>query len=114
LRNQPGKTSLKLDARLLEAEAHSASSRWKHIEDLTHRELALLLATRVSDHAQTPQQLAMNAECHYEDALPVLKRLAERGIVEPIENWDGSTVLVFSPCDYAQAVYDEIYGPLEI
>jgi hypothetical protein len=37
LRNQPCNKSLKPDARRMDAEAHSAISRWKHIADMLAR-----------------------------------------------------------------------------
>lgn len=84
------------------------------LENLSHQELALLQATKASENAQTLQELAMNAETYPESAKPVVASLVDRGILEPYEQeWDNATHYMYAGNNYAQAVYDALYGPLE-
>lgn len=84
------------------------------LESLSNQELALLQATKASENAQTLQELATNAETYPAQATTAISSLVQRGILEPYEQeWNGTTRYMYAGNDYAQAVYDELYGPLE-
>lgn len=82
------------------------------LENLSDQELALLQATKASENAQSALELAANAETYPHAAMPALASLVERNILEPYEQWDGSTRYMYAPNGYAQGVYDALYGPL--
>ena len=84
------------------------------LRNLSDQELALLQATKASENAQTADELATNAETYPALAEPALASLVQRDILEPYEqDWDNTTHYMYAGNDYAQAVYDALYGPLE-
>jgi hypothetical protein len=84
------------------------------LANLSGQEIAILQATKASENAQTLPELATNAEAYPECAQTALASLVERGILEPY-GWDGSPRwYAYAGNDYAQAVYDALYGPLEL
>ncbi len=76
------------------------------VDELTQQELAILLATRCSDYAQSESQLARNVETP--SVQDTLDTIVEKGILQPFEGYttDGrlSTLYGYSDNDYAQAV----------
>lgn len=83
------------------------------LERLSNQEIAILLATKASENAQTLQELAMNVEIYPESVKPVLALLARKGILEPYKDWDGTIRYLYPDNDYAQSVYNELYGSLK-
>jgi hypothetical protein len=83
------------------------------LDALTPREVAILQATKASDNAQTATQLAANAEAPLAQAQDTIALLTARNILTRLEQWDYSIAYGFGDNDYAQAIYDELYGPLE-
>lgn len=84
------------------------------LRNLSDQELALLQATKASECAQTADELATNAETYPALAEPALASLVERGILQPdYQDWDDTTHYMYAGNDYAQSVYDALYGPLK-
>lgn len=84
------------------------------LDHLSDQEIAILQATKASESAMTVEELARNAETSVGNAQKTLDLLVAKKILQPdYQEWDG-TIHYYFPwdSDYAQAVYDEIYGPL--
>lgn len=84
------------------------------LENLTQQEIAILLATQYSECVQTAEELAQDCETNTENAQKTIDALVKRNILEPSEQWNGSIGYSFADNEYAQSVYDEIYGPLAL
>lgn len=80
------------------------------LDDLSAQEVALLLATKASENAQSLVELAQNAEAPIASAASAVDALVDREILEEIDSHDGIRY-GFAGNDVAQSVYDEIYGP---
>lgn len=78
------------------------------LESLSDQEIAILLATKASENAQSLQELAMNVETHPESVKPFLGLLVRKGILEPYKDWNGTIRYVYPDNDYAQSLYDEL------
>lgn len=78
------------------------------MENLTDQEIALLLATRTTDNAMSLSELAATAETSVDNAANTLALLTGKGILEPIEAFNG---IVYGYCesDAAQAAYEDIH-----
>ena len=86
-------------------------------ENFTKAEVELLNATKASEHAQT--LFALRKHANYMEigrASRAMNRLITKGVLKPMENWDGTDVFGFGESDFAQAVYCEIYQvpPVEV
>jgi hypothetical protein len=85
------------------------------LASLTNQEIAILQATKASEKAQTAEELATNAEIYPAQATPAISSLVQRSILESYEQeWDSTMRYMYAGNDYAQAVYDALYGPLEL
>jgi hypothetical protein len=82
----------------------------------THAELGLLYATRASENAQTLEALRKRAKRTTSEATQAMDNLVKKGVLEPKENWDGTTVYGYQGNAFAQAVYCKIYqvDPIEL
>jgi hypothetical protein len=82
----------------------------------TRAEMGLLYATKASESAQTLEVLQKRAKRTPQEAAQALSKLMSKGILEPIQNWDGTTVYGYQGSAFAQAVYCEIYrvDPIEL
>lgn len=80
----------------------------KNVE-LSNQELAVLLATRESENAQSVAELAGHTEQYPEDIMPALDGLVERDILAPIEAWHGGTVYIYTDTPISESIYCEIH-----
>jgi hypothetical protein len=76
---------------------------------LTDQEMAILLATRESENAQTAHDLAQRAECRDSQAQETIDGLVRQSILRQIESYDDRVVYGYGMSDLAQAVYCEIH-----
>lgn len=76
--------------------------------NLTDQEIALLLATRTSENALSLPALAATVSTSIDNAANTLALLTEKGILRPIESYDG-IVYGYADNDAAQAVYKGIH-----
>jgi hypothetical protein len=81
---------------------------------ITQVEHGILYATRASDKAQSVQELAKHARRDTRQAIRAINSLIAKQILEPLENWDGTTVFGYQANDFAQAVYCEIHQVLPV
>jgi hypothetical protein len=79
------------------------------IRQFTPLELAILVATQLSDTAQTAYQLAQRVEIYPILAQPTINGLVRRGVLEPIES-DGHAIrYAYQANAFAQAAYEQLH-----
>lgn len=76
---------------------------------LTDQEMAILLATRESENAQTAHDLAQRAECRDSQAQETIDGLVAQDILRPIKSYDDRVVYGYGMSGLAESVYCKIH-----
>jgi hypothetical protein len=84
------------------------------LDELSNQEIAILQATKASYYGMSATDLALYAETNVASAQETLAILAEKEILVPYEEYDGTICYCFPDNEISQTVYDELYGPLEV